>query len=340
MGKRYCSFVVRPVCMGILFLGMVLSSGCADANRLIPSLKPGQTYAQKVTFMSDMRMMIPYADYQNCEMLLQYKVDDVDAEGVATVTVTIDRLKASMRSLSIICKYDSEITEVPKKTVTPGGKQDRKAQYIRSFTGVKGSKFTAQIDAQGRFLKFVHLDKKIQQCVSGPISAAYFGGNQLALLFSETNLRDYASLWMYGALAGAEPEVNKTWTTYLPIESPQTQPIMGLKNYTLTSVTETDGKKTATFSIATKGPVQKPPLPEYATANIKRRKYEMEIVKVEHGSGEAVLSLDEGRLIKSYDKVITEVQLGGAKNRKLVSQAKNPRKTFYLMEKTIEYISK
>ena len=339
MGTRYCSIMARSVGLGILFLGLALFSGCTDVNRLTPLLKPGHSFAQKVTFMSDMRMMIPYADYQNCEMILRYKVDDVDAEGVATVTVTIDRLKASMRSLSIICKYDSESTPGPKKTTTPGGKQNRQEQYTRSFTGVKGSTFTAQIDAQGRFLKFVHLDKKIQQCVSGPISAAYLGGNQLALLFSETNLRDYASLWMYGALAGAEPEVNQTWTTYLPIESPQTLPVMGLKKYTLTRMTET-GESTATFSIATKGPVQTPPLPEYTTANVKRRNYEMEIVKVEHGSGEAVFSLDRGHLIKSYEKIITEVQLADTKNRKVVSQAKNPRKTFYVMEKTIEYISK
>jgi hypothetical protein len=145
---------------------------------------------------------------------------------------------------------------------------------------------------------------------------------------------------MYGFLAGEEPEVGKTWTGYMPVETPQTAPVMALKNYSLQSVEEKDGDKIATFAIAAKGPVSNPPLPEYIAVNLKRRKPEMETVKVEHGSGEAILSLTDGHLIKFYEKIILEVRLGGKKNQELLARSKNPRKTFYFTEKTIEYISK
>lgn len=340
MGKINSSLALRQVCLWGLFGGLAAFSGCTDAVRLAPRFKPGQTYAQKVHFLSDMRMMFPYVDYQDCEMVLTYKVNEVNSAGVATVTVTIDSIKASMRSLSIICKYDSETTPAPKGVKNSAGKKSRQEQYTRSFEGVKGSKFSAQVDAQGRVLKFLEVDKNIQKFVSGPIPSAYIGGYQLALLFSETNLRDYVSLWMYGFLAGAEPEVDKTWTGYMPVETPQTAPVMARKNYTLKSVEEKDGDKIATFALGAKGPVKQPALPEYVAANLKGRKPDMEISKVEHGSGEAVLSLANGHPIKFYEKIITEVQLAGKKNQELLSRSKNPRKTFYFTEKTIEYISK
>jgi hypothetical protein len=340
MVKINNSFSLRQVCLWGLFGGLATLTGCTDSVRLAPRLKSGQTYAQKVHFLSDLRMMFPYADYQDSEMVLKYKVNEVNSEGVATVTVTIDSIKASMRSLSIVCKYDSETPAESKEEKRPGGKPSHQEQYTRSFEGVKGSKFSAQVDAQGRLLKFLEVDKKIQKFVSGPISSAYFGGYQLALLFSETNLRDYVSLWMYGFLAGAEPEVGKTWTGYMPVESSQTAPVMALKNYTLKSVDEKDGDKIATFALGAKGPVKQPALPEYVAVNLKRRKPEMEIVKVEHGSGEAVLSLSGGHPIKFYEKIITEVRLAGKKNQELLSRSKNQKKTFYFMEKTIEYISK
>ncbi len=340
MGKINSSFALRQVGMWGLFGVLAALAGCSEAVRLAPRFKPGQTYAQKVHFTSDMRMMIPHADYQDCEMVLQYKVDEVNDQGVATVTVTIASIKASMISLSIKCKYDSETTPASKDAKRPAGKPSRQEQYNRSFEGVKGSKFSAQVDAQGRVLKLGPMDKKLQSFVSGPITSAYFGGYQLALVFSETNLRDYASPWMYGFLAGEEPVINKTWTGYMPIETPQTAPVMALKNYTLKSVEEKNGDKIATFAIATKGPVTKPPLPEYVAVNLKRRKPEMAAVKVEHGSGEAILSLTGGHPIKMYEKIITEVQLAGKKNQALLARSKNPRKTFYFMEKTIEYLSK
>ena len=339
MGKTNNFFVLRQVCLWGIFGGLAALTGCTDAVRLAPRLKSGQIYAQKVHFLSDLRMMIPYADYQDSEMVLQYEVNEVNSEGVATVTVTIDSIKASMRSLGINPKYDSETTPASKGAKRPAGKQSHQEKYTRSFEGVKGSKFSAQVDAQGRVLKFLSVDKNIQKFVSGPITSAYFGGYQLALLFSETNLRDYVSLWMYGFLAGTEPEVGKTWTGYMPVESSQTAPVMALKNYTLKSVEEKDGDKIATFALAAKGPVKQPPLPKYVAANLKRRKPEMEIVKVEHGSGEATLSLTAGHPIKFYEKIITEVRLAGKKNQALLSRSKNTRKTFYFMEKTIEYIS-
>jgi len=340
MSKINSSFVLRQVCLWGIWCGLGALAGCTDAVRLAPRLKSGQSYAQKVHFTSDMRMMIPYADYQDCEMVLQYEVNEVNAEGIATVTVTIDSIKASMRSLSIICKYDSETDPAPQGAKKSAGKKSRQEQYIRSFDGVKGTKFSARVDTMGRVRKFVQVDKKIRKFMSGPITAAYFGGYQLALVFSETNLRDYVSLWMYGFLAGAEPELGKTWTGYMPVETPQTAPVMAQKTYTLKSVEEKDGNKTATFAIATKGPVPQPPLPVYIADNLKRRNPEMEVVKVEHGSGEATLSLTEGHPIKFYEKIIAEVQLAGKKNQALLSRSKNPRKTFYFMEKTIEYVSK
>ena len=340
MGKINSSFVLRHVCVWVLFSSLTALAGCNEAVRLAPRFKPGQTYAQKVHFFSDFRGLFFGADIQDCEMILHYEVNEPNSEGVATVTVTIASIKASMRSLSIRCVYDSETAPAPEKGKLPASKPSHQGKYTRLFEGIKGSKFSAQVDAQGRVLKLVEVDKKIRDFVSGPITSANLGGYQLALVFSETNLRDYISLWMYGFLAGAEPEVNKTWTGYMPVETPQTAPVMALKKYTLKGVEEKDGDTIATFALAAKGPAPKPPLPEYVTANLKRRKPEMEIVKVEHGSGEAILSLTEGRLIKFYEKIINEVRLTGKKNQALLSKSKKPLRTFYFMEKTIEYISK
>lgn len=311
-----------------------------ESVRLSPRFRPGQTYAQKVHFTSDMRMRFPWADYQDCEMILRYQVDQVNAEGVAQVTVTVDSVKASMRSLSIFCKYDSQATPSNEKAKRPAGKPSRQEQYTRSFEGIRGCKFSAQVDAQGRVLKFLEMDNKIRRLVSGPVTSANFGGNQLALVFSETNLREYVSLWLYGFLAGAAPQVNTTWVGYMPVETPQTAPVLGLKNYTLKRVEEKEGETIATFELATKGPVSKPALPEYVAANLKKRNPGMEAVKVEHGSGQAVLSLSGGHPIKFYEKIIVEVQLAGKKNQKLASNKENAQKTFYFTEKTIEYIPK
>ena len=89
-------------------------------------------------------------------MILNCHVQEVDKNGLAAVEVEISSVKATMKSLTVSCSYDSEIT-APDKPAGNENQANRQKRFENSFKGLKGKKYFAQVDVQGKVHKLYSL---------------------------------------------------------------------------------------------------------------------------------------------------------------------------------------
>lgn len=329
---------LRRLCLALLSLGLTGLLGCADVSArrgtLAPRLKPGQTYSQKVHLVSDMKMLFPRADYQQSDMILNYRVDAIDKKGLATVTVTIASLKASMGSLTIACSYDSDLDPTPTPPQTASRKMNHQQRFEQAFAPLKGKSYRALIDKHGTVLQLIDVDPSIKRASTGAAGKGPWGGYQLGLLLSPHHLREYVALTAFAALGSNPAKTGQTWTSYEVIETPRSAPVMARKNYTIDSVEKGPEQTQVLLSFNTAHAFDKP-LPQYAQTRARNKKTEMQITSVK-GSGKATFSLSKGHLIKFNEKIIAQVNVAGIKTP---PNPKDKRKrTFYVVEKTIEYL--
>jgi len=325
--------------LSLFFLGGLIG-GCAASNRMKTQFERQMRYAQKVNMVVDMRMMFPGADHQESEVVLDYLVEDSDRQGNSTVKVTVRSIKASMRSLMISCSYDSSVP-LPDSSSPDKNAKDHQKKYEASFSGIAGSSYRALVDKNGRVTQLTKVDDRIGKLSEKPIENGSFGGYQLALLFSPHHLREYVVPALLTACENQPPRVNESWVSYEPAESPRTSPVPFKKTCRIESIDEHSGDRVAKVTFTGEGAPGKE-LPAYAQPGNKQIKDEMEIVKVEHNSGDLTFSLSRGRLLKLHEKLITEVNIAGRYRRdQSLTQAdkeKPKQKIYYLVDKTIEYL--
>ncbi|MBN1845349.1 MAG: hypothetical protein JW810_06665, partial [Sedimentisphaerales bacterium] len=232
---------------------------------------------------------------------------------------------------------DPDAAAASGTTSTPA-KSDRQKQYESVCGGLKSCRYKAKVNARGQVLTLFDLDKKIQDHMSGPITSGYIGGFQLAFLLSETNLRDYACCWLYSDMPIRQPEPQAKWLAVTPAETPQTAPVLAQKDFVLTGVSSADQQDWAEIAVKVAGP-SKGTIPAYVTNNLKRRQPDMEIINL-HGEGQTKLTLHDGQVRYWHEKITAEVQLAGQKYRQMESQSPERRRnrSFYVMEKTIEWV--
>jgi hypothetical protein len=332
--------------LGVFSLAVLILSGgmagCAGSDRLAARFEPGMFYAQKITLVSDMKMLFPGADHQESELVLNYRVKEVDEQGRAALKVTVRTLKARMSSLGVTCSYDSEKSAHSSSQEEPKSKkaQNNQKKYENSCIGIAGKSYHALVDKDGRVLEITDVDEQISKLWKKPVQNGSFGGYQLGLLFSPHNLREYINLSLLAARENKKPVVEEKWISFEVAESPRTLPVVFVKKCEIKSIEKQQDDKVAVISFVGEGAKGKE-LPDYAQLKDKKFQEEMEIVKVEHSSGEATFSLAEGRMLKLEEKLITEVRIPREKlNRNYKEPTDKQRKTYYVMKKTIEYLGK
>ena len=343
--------IYRHLSLFLLILVVGSAAGCAQTESLSPRFKSGQKFSRKINLVCDMRMMFPGADHQENEMVLNYQVRDV-RNGVATVDVKIVSVKASMRSLSVQASFDSENPQANSDKSEPASsktspaplkknksKTSNQERFHKNFAGLKGTGYSVRVDRNGKVLELVDLDERIKRAATGGIVDGSWGGHQVALLLSPNNLRDYVSPACRQVLAevDTETDLGKSWVSTEIAETPRANPVMIQKKFTLKELTSKGNEKLAILPLEIY-PVVDEPLPEYARESEKKRKPEMIIKRVDKGTmGELVVSLSDGRLVSLKEKYFAEIVLVGMeKLNNSSSSDKKTKKTYYMVEKSIE----
>lgn len=333
--KRYCCLLLTAYLLGIGIGGCDKQKG-----RMAWRFEPRGSYSQRVSLTTRLHILFPDMINDKAEMVLHYQVREVDPEGMATIEVTIGSIKASMKSMTIRCSYDSEKTDQqqPAETTipTPTGKQAmRQKKYNMSLAGLKGSKYHARVDTRGRVLELFDIDPTIKKAMAGPVINKDFGGCQKALLLCKTNLRDYVGIAMLDGLDDELPDPNHSWTSCGPVQVFRSAPVMASKTYTLKDVENRNGHPVATVSFKTSSAMDNA-LPEYARATGTKR-FDMEILRIRGGRGEVTFRLDQGRLLRYHEIITAEMGLSNRKNPEK-KKKKRGKRTFCIMEKTVEFI--
>ena len=329
------------ICAGMitLFVGL-LSIGCEQSGNLTLRLKKGLSYRQKVHLVSDLVMPpFPGADYHDSELVLKYQVEDVDEQGVATLRITIESIKASMKSLTVSAAYDSSI---PPADANAGGAQNVNQRFQKCFQGLPGAGFSARLDTDGRVLEVFNLDQHLESVSTGKIIDETVGGWQVAHLFSPSHLRQYVAPGMFNSWALNQPAPDQTWTGYEPVETPRALPVMAQKTYTIKEIKKENGVRVAVVLFETAGAPDQP-LPDFARLTGNRAKGEVTITAINSAGGQVTFSFSQGRLLKLEEKIVAEVAFPGASTRPTAAAdqtAKNARKIYYQVDKTIEYLEK
>jgi len=139
--------------------------------------------------------------------------------------------------------------EVHKTSSTDQRRAKQKQKFRNVFSGFKGKRYHALVDPDGKVLKIFDMDARIEKITRGPIKDGSFGGYQLALLLSETNLREYVAPALSHGLTVDPDEPNRTLFCYSPIEVPWALPVMGKKTYTFDGIEKRNGQKIALLSL-------------------------------------------------------------------------------------------
>ncbi len=334
--------VNNRIWLGLLFFLCVSQLGCEEAKQLKLRLKKGVTYAQRVRLISDLQMFpFPGADHHDSMMDLKYEVKAVDDQGAATVRVTIDLIRASMKSLTVSASFDSNNDS---SDIGSAKTSDIKQRFRRCFTGLKGAGYSAVINQQGKVISIFDVDPRIKRISTGPIIDESVGGHQAAMLLSPHHLREYVSLGMYSAWSRAQPEPEKSWVSYEPVETPRALPVMAKKTFKVDRIKKEKGDRQAVVSFTTAGALKRT-LPQYAQLSGNRAQAEVEIKKIMGVGGKVTFSLSRGRLVRLQEKITAEIIFPGvgmpprapaAKNQ----PQKNERKIYYIVDKTIRYLDK
>ena len=333
---------LSKIIAGTITLLLSLSSvSCEPSDNLTLRLKKGLLYHQKVHLVSDLVMPpFPGADYHDSELVLKYQVSDVDERGVATLRITIESIKASMKSLTVSAAYDSSL---PSTDAGAGGSQNVNQRFQKCFQGLPGAGFGARLGADGRVIEILDLDPPLQRVSTGPIIDETVGGYQVAHLFSPSHLRQYVALDMFYAWITNQPAPEQNWTGSEPLETPRALPIMAQKTYKINEVKKENGDRVVIIVFETVGAPDQA-LPDFARLTGSRAQGEITITALNGAGGRVHFSFKHGRLIKLEEKIVAEVAFPGAQTRQPNNPAgqisRTERKIYYKIEKTIEYLEK
>ena len=309
--------------------------GCEEQDMLPLRFETGDQFRQKVKLESKMQMLFPNADDQESEMVLSYLVEEVDDESTAQIKVTIDTIKVQMQSLTIQCSFDSSKAEPEGKETTDMKKLTHQQRYESSFSGLTGKSYRVRVDRSGKVLELFDVDKRIDQISTGQIKDGNFGGNQAAMLFSQHNLREYTAVGIIGDFDLSKDDWKQGWTSYQPIETPQTLPVMAQKQVQVKEISQNQGETIAQleFSIASAEDI---PMVDYATIKRGQSNMSFKVVPATAGGmGAARFSLTRGRMLEYNERNSVEVMLSqGIKSRSGNKDSK--KKIYYKVYKTIE----
>lgn len=307
-------------------------------SRWALSLKPGDSYSQRISLENKLHVFIRDAITDKTEMILHHHVIDVDPQGLATVEITVGPIKASMKSMMIQFSYDSEKPSPEKPSSKPlKGRAAQRKRFRQAFEQFRGSKYYARLDNRGRVLELFDIDPPIGKVMSGYMVDKEFGGFQVSQLLCETNLREYAGISMFEGLDAEQPEPNQTWIGYVPLETSRAAAVMGRRTFTFKGVEQQDERRIALVEHETTIDQDKA-LPKYARTKLKKTNFDMQILKLTRGRGRAKFRLDKGQLLRFREFLYAEIGLAGAKGPNKKTKSKKARKNYYAQEKIIEYI--
>lgn len=286
-------------------------------------LPPGLRYSRRVRLVSDFKVPIaPNADFQTTNMLLDYHVADVDKDGNTTLEVTIAGIKAEARSFQFSFAYDSDTDTGPPDRQTD--KDGKKQKYYRSFANLKGARYSALIDPTGRVVNLLNMSDRLKDIVAGKSAGHMLGGDQVSVVLSQSNLREWALLGVFASMPDGEVEIGQTWPGENTIDIPRATALTS-RTYRLDSVEQVDGQQHAAISYEIKMAQ-----PDKAATSPARSRSGLQIVSVV-GSGKILFSVTQGRLVSLTEVFRAGVTAGGT----LPKDAKP--KSAYVVTRTIEY---
>ncbi|MCF7957905.1 MAG: hypothetical protein K9M57_05585, partial [Phycisphaerae bacterium] len=205
--KRYL-YLTLLVSLSCLFTLSVC--GCDEESKgLSVEFKVGEKFSRKIHADSDLKMMFPNADKKTADMVLDFHVKSVDPEGVSTIEVTIGSLKASVSTLGQVYIFDSEDPAASEKG-TPG-KVSQTKRFLDAFKGLKGEKYSAQVDATGKVTKLFEMSPRIKSVAYSSTHGDILGSDQVKMLLTESYLKEYVSPLFYSDLTRADITPELTW---------------------------------------------------------------------------------------------------------------------------------
>lgn len=329
----------RYAVVGLGFLVWTQLTGCTQPDRLALHLQKADQYRQKVRMVSDLVMLFPGVDHKESQMVLDCHVKDVDEQGVATVEVTIASIQASMKSLSVSCSYDSE-QDAPATTTPSEKHRKQQLEFTGLFAGLKGRKYSALVDSNSRVVKLTDLDRRIEEAAARRGRLGPMGGDQLAMLLSESSLRQYVAPLFFAGLDQPTIEPNDTWTAHDSVWVPQAPEVAIKKTYVVKSIEDPNDDKVAVVTFTASDVKDKKVVSQFGPRR-PRSSQSMQIDWV-GGKGEARFSLRHGRLLSHIEDIRPFMRISGAAGPAAhtgePSKKKKEPKIFYVVKRTIEIV--
>ncbi len=312
----------------LALLGFTVIIGCNDVKKVGPHFKKGQIIQKKVTLKSNLLMMFPNSDNKSTEMILKIQVLDVDKEGNSQVQVTVDSIKADFLTLGRKFNFDSDVKldDKPQSTnKTLAGQQEK---FNAAFKDVKGQQYTAVINDQGKVIELKDFTPKLKSLACESAKPDMLGGDQVRMLFTENNLKEYVSPVLYNGVTPIEGEKQKTrapgsiFVPYCPL-------VATTKIYTLDPKnTNPAGEIEAPFTIemAEKQPTDSP----YHTGSSFDVTYC-------NGEGKVFYSAKSQKIVRLQEKTTVGVRSSSAPPRTDKDGKERPKpKIEYIVDKLIE----
>ena len=155
-------------------------------------------FRYKVELVSDVKIAIfPNSDYKKSQMELDYRVLDVDDQGVSRVQLTIDTLRADMTSMKFKFAFDGDThNDLDPQAPLEQGEDQREQRFLWHFAGLQGVAYGARIDRDGKVLELVDVDPRltaVEKLRCDGVSAM-LGCDQVQMLLAEASLKEYAQL--------------------------------------------------------------------------------------------------------------------------------------------------
>lgn len=336
---------LRFVCIGLLFFVCFAVSGCEQED-ITPQFKPSMQFSKELHIVSDIVLpamggLARHADHKDTTVQFDFLVKEVNDQGVADIEVTISKIKASMKSLSIGASFDSEkrnqqeISEKDNKKAKPrkGKSQSRKEKYRRNFAAIVGAKFLARVDKHGAVLELMDIDPAIKRYMSGT-THGNFGEDQLWLLLAESSLRNVVGPSALDAIESIKPRKGTTWVGYHDHVVPRSKPVRACNTYKIEDITEKNGEQIIVVSYRML--VSKRDSDEtgakHARKRARRSSGGFDIVSA-GGPGELEFLVKRGMILKQHEVIRAEIQTAGSARK-----ANKKSGMFYDVERTVRLI--
>jgi len=288
-----------------------------------------KNFSQKIHLVSNLKMIFPGVDGKDTELVLNYDFMGIDQDKRTVMEVTVASIRATLKTMGQNYAFDSEKnTDTPEKApplpekdasknkqnrnskITRPSKQER---YATTFAGLKGQKYKILLDKEGRVVKLFDMDEKLKRIAQLEIKGGMLEGDQVMMILSENNLREYASLGeICKKMRKNEKKPGTKWNQSNWIWLPHSSEIEVKKIFTLNEPEKKDGKVIqASYNIAKMDkPTKAPPKKK----GLKKRKHEFS-AKLLEGNGDVTVTLDKKPAMILNEKLL--ISLKTDKNNKL-----------------------